>query len=76
MARSKTVQIRVSTRRKTLEFDYRNLEAARAIVADPSRYGGPTAFPCMWSRLFLARRCKEGPSWDDGGQAQMFGDAA
>lgn len=32
-----------------------NQQAARLILADPARYGGPEALPVVWARLVLSR---------------------
>ena len=32
-----------------------NLESARIILADPTRYGGPESALCLWARRYLAR---------------------
>ncbi len=36
-------------------FDQRNLESARAILADVAKYGGDSAFPAMWARRVVER---------------------
>lgn len=36
-------------------YDAANLRSAQVILADPQRFGGPEAFPVIWSRTVLAR---------------------
>jgi len=36
-------------------YDQQNRIAAEIILADPQRYGGAEAFPCVWATLVLAR---------------------
>ncbi len=38
------------------DFDRVNLAAARLILDNIERHGGPDAFPVIWARLFMAQR--------------------
>jgi hypothetical protein len=40
---------------KTPNYRAANAEAARIILADPDRYGGPGAGPVVWAALFRDR---------------------
>lgn len=37
------------------DFDERNLESAREILATPAKYGGIDAYPVRWARDVLER---------------------
>lgn len=41
--------------RRTYEPEDGNRQAAAVILANPWRYGGEQAFPCVWARLFQQR---------------------
>lgn len=52
---NKVAGLRMTPKRKVDEYDRVNLECARIILRDPTRWGGPTSGPAMWARLVIAR---------------------
>lgn len=44
-----------TTLAKAAEFDRRNLESAKLILADVERYGGETAGLVIWARMAVQR---------------------
>jgi hypothetical protein len=44
---------------KTTDFDRRNIETARIILASPDQHGGADAFPAVWARAVLKRLNQE-----------------
>lgn len=49
MARGENVQA------KSAGYGRDNLAAARVILADPAKYGGPDGLPVRWARLVVER---------------------
>jgi hypothetical protein len=50
MARGENVQA------KTAGYGRDNLAAARVILADPAKYGGPDGLPVRWAQLVVERQ--------------------